>query len=65
MILNTVSAFNFMNFNTVSYTFVKFRHENGPPGRVLWVEKLQFGPTRGRTKMASGRLENPMDGAES
>jgi len=37
----------------------------GPPGRVLRVEKLQSGPTRGRTKMASGRPENPMGGAES
>ena len=36
-----------------------------PPGRVLRVEKLQPGPTRGRTKMASGRPENPMGGAES
>ena len=37
----------------------------GPPGQVLRVEKLQPGPIRGRTKMASGRSENPMNGAES
>ena len=41
------------------------REVYGPPGRVLRVKKLQPGPTRGRTKMASGRPENPMGGAES